>query len=57
MAKRRPSRSNTSMLFPEAVPLKFDQKLVLIQWMLWIFDKKGFEQLAEPFTVASRCQA
>ena len=37
------------MLIPEAVPLKFDQKLVLLQWMLWLFDKKSFEQLAEPF--------
>ncbi len=32
--------------------LKFDQKLVLLQWMLWLFDKKSFEQLAEPFKSA-----
>ena len=37
------------MLIPQAVPLKFDQKLVLLQWMLWLFDRKSFEQLAEPF--------
>src|SRR5262249_22919331 len=42
------SRSSTATL-PEAVPLKFDQKLVLLQWMLWLFEKKSFEQLAEPF--------
>jgi len=52
MAKRRISRSNTATLIPEAVPLKFDQKLVLLQWMLWLFDKKSFEQLAEPFKSA-----
>src|SRR5262245_46973286 len=49
MAKRNSSRSGGTALFPEAVPLKFDQKLVLNQWMLWLFDKKSFEQLAEPF--------
>jgi hypothetical protein len=52
MAKRRSSRSSTATLLPEAVPLKFDQKLVLLQWMLWLFDKKSFEQLAEPFKSA-----
>jgi hypothetical protein len=52
MAKRRSSRSSTATLLPEAVPLKFDQKLVLNQWMLWLFDKKNFEQLAEPFKSA-----
>ncbi len=52
MAKRRTSRSTTATLVPEAVPLKFDQKLVLLQWMLWLFDKKSFEQLAEPFKSA-----
>lgn len=51
MGKRRSSRSSTTLL-PEAVPLKFDQKLVLLQWMLWLFDKKSFEQLAEPFKSA-----
>ena len=49
MGKRKSSRSSTATLIPEAVPLKFDQKLVLLQWMLWLFDKKSFEQLAEPF--------
>lgn len=52
MGKRRTSRSSTAKLLPEAVPLKFDQKLVLLQWMLWLFDKKSFEQLAEPFKSA-----
>ena len=53
MAKRRSSRSQTATFLPEAVPLKIDQKLVLLQWMLWLFDKKSFEQLAEPFKLAS----
>ncbi len=52
MAKRRSSRSQTATFLAEAVPLKFDQKLVLLQWMLWLFDKKNFEQLAEPFKSA-----
>ena len=52
MAKRNSSRSGGTALFTEAVPLKFDQKLVLNQWMLWLFDKKSFEQLAEPFKSA-----
>jgi len=52
MSKRKSSRSSTATLLPEAVPLKFDQKLVLNQWMLWLFDKKSFEQLAEPFKSA-----
>ena len=52
MAKRNSSRSGGTALFPEVVPLKFDQKLVLNQWMLWLFDKKSFEQLAEPFKLA-----
>ncbi len=37
---------------PETGPLRFDQKLVLNQWMLWLFDEKSFEQLAEPFKSA-----
>ncbi len=49
MAKKTAKRSRQGMLLQEAVPLKFDQKLVLLQWMLWLFDKKNFEQLAEPF--------
>jgi hypothetical protein len=51
MARRRSSQSGEATLV-EAVPLKFDQKLVLNQWMLWLFDKKSFEQLAEPFKSA-----
>ena len=52
MAKRKSSRTSPATLLPEAVPLKFDQKLVLLQWLLWLFDKKSFEQLAEPFKSA-----
>ena len=48
MAKRSSTRSHTATFLPEALPLKFDQKLVLLQWMLWLFDKKRFEQMAEP---------
>ena len=44
MAKRKSSRTSPATLLPEAVPLKFDQKLVLLQWLLWLFDKKSFEQ-------------
>lgn len=52
MAKRNSTRSGAPTLFPEAVPLKFDQRLVLNQWMLSLFDKKSFQQLAEPFKLA-----
>src|SRR5438105_1949773 len=48
MAKRSSSRSNGPAMFAEPQPLRFDQKLVLLQWMLWLFDQKNFEQLAEP---------
>ena len=48
MAKSKSSRSAAGTLYPEAVPLRFDQKLVLRQWMLGLFDKNTFEQLAEP---------
>ncbi|HUY87105.1 MAG TPA: DEAD/DEAH box helicase family protein [Pirellulales bacterium] len=50
MARKR--SSSGAALFPETKPLKFDQKLVLLQWMLGLFDKKSFEQLAEPFKSA-----
>ena len=40
MARRRHSRSNTTTLFPEAVPFKLDEKLVLLQWMVWLFEKQ-----------------
>lgn len=52
MAKRKSSPRSGGVLLQEAVPLKFDQNLVLNQWMLWLFDKKSFEQLAEPFKSA-----
>ncbi len=52
MAKRRTSRSGNAALLAESLPLRFDQKLVLNQWMLQLFDKTGFEQLAEPFKSA-----
>jgi hypothetical protein len=47
VAKRKSSRSSTAVA-DEAPPLKFHQKLVLNQWMLWLFDKKTFEDLADP---------
>ena len=52
MAKRRSAPQGGGVLFREATPLKFDQKLVLHQWLLWLFDKRSFEQLAEPFKSA-----
>jgi len=52
MARRRASQSGTATLLPEAAPLKFDQKLVLHQWMLSLFDGRSFEQLAEPLKPA-----
>jgi hypothetical protein len=52
MARQRVNRGAGSALLAEAVPLKFDQKLVLNQWMLRLFDKNSFEQLAEPFKSA-----
>ena len=48
MASRKRARSGGATLLPEAAPLRFEEKLVLLQWMLWLFDKKTFEQLAEP---------
>jgi len=29
-------------------PMVADGRLQILQWMLWLFDKKNFEQLAEP---------
>ncbi|MCC7314053.1 MAG: DEAD/DEAH box helicase family protein [Planctomycetes bacterium] len=52
MARRRASQSGTATPLPEASPLKFDQKLVLHQWMLSLFDGRTFEQLAEPLKPA-----
>lgn len=51
MARNR-AKKGTATLLPEAVQLKFDQKLVLLQWMLRLFDKKSFEQLADPLKSA-----
>ena len=49
MAKRGVARSGGGKaLVPEAAPLRFHEKLVLNQWVLWLFDKKNFDQLAEP---------
>src|SRR6266851_460015 len=42
-------RATASTAIPEVIPLRFDEKLVLHQWMLRLFDKKTFDQLAEPF--------
>ena len=45
---RRSAAINTS----SAAISRFDETLILNQWMLWLFDKKNFEQLAEPFKSA-----
>ena len=37
---------------PKRSRFKFDENFVLLRWMLWLFDKKSFEQLAEPFKSA-----
>lgn len=50
MANRKSSHSAAATAEP--VPLKFHEKLVLNQWMLCLFDKAKFEQLAEPFKQA-----
>ena len=52
MSKQTSYRSSTATLLPEAVPLKFNQKRLLLQWMLWLFVKTSFEQPAEPFKSA-----
>src|SRR5438552_1960976 len=52
MAKRRTSRSSGDTLYPEPVTLKFDQRLVLLQWMLWLFDKTDIQQMADPLKSA-----
>jgi len=52
MGKRRSPQSGTATLLPEAVPLKFDQKLILHQWMLSLFDGRSFDQLADPLKPA-----
>ena len=51
MARRRYSGSPASPLFPKGRPLRFDEKLVLNQWMLGLLDKKKFDQLAGPLKV------
>ena len=50
MAKRRSSKQKT--LVNEPVPLRFDQKLVLNQWMLGLFEVKEFDKLADPLKQA-----
>lgn len=44
MAKKQSKRN-------EAAPLRFDEKLVLNQWMLSLFDAPTFEKLAERLRV------
>ncbi len=44
---RRP-RTQTSLPLPETTRLKFDQKLVLNQWLLSLFEVGSFEALSEP---------
>lgn len=46
MAKNKSSRTKGGTLYAEPPLLRFDQKLVLLQWMLGLFDKTSFEQLA-----------
>lgn len=41
-------RSSTAALAVEPKPLRFDERLVLNQWMLGLFDKKKFDHLAVP---------
>ncbi|MGC8560807.1 MAG: DEAD/DEAH box helicase family protein [Phycisphaerae bacterium] len=48
MVKSKSSRVGMGTLYQEAQPLRFDQTLVLRQWMLGLFDKTSFDQLAEP---------
>jgi hypothetical protein len=48
MAKPIPKKS---AVIPEAKPLRFDQKLVLNQWLLSRFERKHFEDLADPLSV------
>ena len=49
MAKRRSSRSSSSTgtLIAEARPLRFDERLVLNQWMFQLFELANFEALAK----------
>jgi Type III restriction enzyme, res subunit len=47
MGKKRISRTSATTLPPEPRPLKFDQKLVLNQWLLSLFDARDFAHLAE----------
>lgn len=51
MARTAANRRQTTLI-PEVRPLRFDEKLVLNQWMLWLFDKKIFGQIAEPLKMA-----
>ena len=46
MGKRK--RSTQATLIPEAQPLRFDEKLVLNQWMLSLFEVTNLEKLADP---------
>lgn len=48
MSKKRSSRSSAAMLIPEATPLRFDEKLILNQWMLSLFEATNLEKLADP---------
>jgi len=51
MGKRKSTRSGGAAV-ATPVPLKFHQKLVLNQWLLYLFDKPSFAALAEPFKLA-----
>ncbi len=47
MGKRRSTRTAPGRA-PETRPLRFDEKLVLNQWMLSLFELSDFEKLVEP---------
>ena len=47
MAKSKTTPSSAGTFFEEAAPLRFDQKLVLLQWMLSLFGKTDFSQFSQ----------
>lgn len=47
MAKRRSSQSSNVPHNPEAMPLRFDERLVLNQWMLRLFELGNLDALAK----------
>lgn len=45
MPRKRPRQL---FLIPEPKPLRFDEKLILNQWMLALFEVTNLEKLADP---------